>query len=372
MTAGSHCSVCNEVIVAQTEVAALGHTYSYVDNGDGTHTATCSVCNNTITEDHTFVDGTCVCGAEEAPAIPTDANLKFTSDALSLQSNIKFQLTSYIKGLGYERYYVEVVRTDAVSGEVSTTLASIQAGTNYVYFNYLINADHMTDSFSATIYGVKNGVVYQGQTYTNSVRGKVSALAAASTNAAQLTMFANLLKYGAEAQKVSGYNVSNLATDGIDATLEGYITTDVPVVTGSITTSANSPVSVYKMAQSMTCADAVAISITLKKNNDVSNAYMEASYTDYKGVVHTEQIEFTLMVAGSATYPVAKFRSLTACDAQTAVTFTVKDKTTNEPISDSWTMSIEAMVGTMQSGTYASCANALLNYYNAAYAVFVK
>ena len=108
------------------------------------------------------------------------------------------------------------------------------------------------------------------------------------------------------------------------------------------------------------------------KNNDVSNAYMEASYTDYKGVVHTEQLEFTLMVAGSAKYPVAEFRSLTACDAQTAVTFTVKDKTTNAPISDSWTMSIEAMVGTMQSGTYASCANALLNYYNAAYAVFVK
>ena len=66
------------------------------------------------------------------------------------------------------------------------------------------------------------------------------------------------------------------------------------------------------MAQSMTCADAVAISITLKKNNDVSNAYMEASYTDYKGVVHTEQLEFTLMVAGSAKYPVAEFRSLTA------------------------------------------------------------
>ena len=50
-TEGKHCSVCNEVIVAQTEVAALGHNYGdYVYNNDattdadGTETATCSRC----------------------------------------------------------------------------------------------------------------------------------------------------------------------------------------------------------------------------------------------------------------------------------------------------------------------------------------
>ncbi|MGN1308181.1 MAG: alpha-amylase family glycosyl hydrolase, partial [Faecousia sp.] len=125
------CADCGTVINAQEVVPATGHSYTYIDNGDGTHTKTCDLCGDTATEAHTFVDGSCDCGAEEAPAIPTDANLKFISDALSLQSNINFQLTSYIKGLGYERYYVEVVRTDAASGEVSSTLESIQAGTNY-------------------------------------------------------------------------------------------------------------------------------------------------------------------------------------------------------------------------------------------------
>ena len=50
-TEGKHCSVCNEVIEAQTEVAALGHNYGdYVYNNDattdadGTETATCSRC----------------------------------------------------------------------------------------------------------------------------------------------------------------------------------------------------------------------------------------------------------------------------------------------------------------------------------------
>ena len=88
LTEGSHCSVCNEVIVAQTEVAALGHTYTYVDNGDGTHTATCSVCNNTVTEDHTFTDGTCVCGAVEATGPVPASDLVFFNKSLSLQSYV--------------------------------------------------------------------------------------------------------------------------------------------------------------------------------------------------------------------------------------------------------------------------------------------
>ena len=50
-TEGKHCSVCNEVIVAQTEIPALGHEFKdYVYNNDatttadGTETATCSRC----------------------------------------------------------------------------------------------------------------------------------------------------------------------------------------------------------------------------------------------------------------------------------------------------------------------------------------
>jgi hypothetical protein len=56
-TEGKHCSVCNEVIVAQTEVAALGHDFGeYVYNNDatidadGTKTATCSRCGEKDTQ----------------------------------------------------------------------------------------------------------------------------------------------------------------------------------------------------------------------------------------------------------------------------------------------------------------------------------
>ena len=67
-TEGKHCSVCNEVLVAQTEIPAKGHSW---DDGKittaptcenaGVMTYTCAVCNATRTEaidatGHTPVD----------------------------------------------------------------------------------------------------------------------------------------------------------------------------------------------------------------------------------------------------------------------------------------------------------------------------
>ena len=70
LTAGSHCSVCNTVIVPQTVVDALGHTDGApVDNGDGTHTVSCTACSAEVsTTEHVYVDGKCECEAVE-PAI---------------------------------------------------------------------------------------------------------------------------------------------------------------------------------------------------------------------------------------------------------------------------------------------------------------
>lgn len=41
------------------------HTYSYTDNGDGTHTKYCTAGDDTSVEIHTYVDGVCICGAAQ-------------------------------------------------------------------------------------------------------------------------------------------------------------------------------------------------------------------------------------------------------------------------------------------------------------------
>ena len=64
LTEGTHCERCNEVLVAQEVIEALGHTYSeYITNEDG-HYQICDKCNHqTELEKHEFIDGICnVCG----------------------------------------------------------------------------------------------------------------------------------------------------------------------------------------------------------------------------------------------------------------------------------------------------------------------
>ena len=47
-------------------IPAAGHTYEYMDNGDGTHTKVCTAGDDTTTEPHIYQDGICIsCGAEE-------------------------------------------------------------------------------------------------------------------------------------------------------------------------------------------------------------------------------------------------------------------------------------------------------------------
>lgn len=67
LTEGSHCGVCGEILVAQPVIPAYGHSYAYLDNGDGTHAITCKNCDYNATEDHSYEEGICKhCDATEA------------------------------------------------------------------------------------------------------------------------------------------------------------------------------------------------------------------------------------------------------------------------------------------------------------------
>ena len=64
------CADCGEIL-GTTDVPALGHDYSYVGNGEGTHTGTCGNCGDTDNDSCTDPEGVCdICGADNTPEAP--------------------------------------------------------------------------------------------------------------------------------------------------------------------------------------------------------------------------------------------------------------------------------------------------------------
>jgi len=59
-------AVCENCGTSYGELDANNHTpgenADYTDNGNGEHSYTCAACGTTVTEAHTYVDGTCACG----------------------------------------------------------------------------------------------------------------------------------------------------------------------------------------------------------------------------------------------------------------------------------------------------------------------
>lgn len=69
------------------------HQFKYVINADSTHTARCTLCDKTITENHVFVNGVCVCGARKTGGsiddISNGSTLPITNDRINFTDVFK-------------------------------------------------------------------------------------------------------------------------------------------------------------------------------------------------------------------------------------------------------------------------------------------
>ena len=128
LTEGKHCSVCNTVLVAQEEVAALGHKYDSVVTepdceNDGYTTYTCSVCRYSYTADK-----------KEALGHSFNFESKFSGDFLYRVGNKNaVSLNSLFEIHSYDNIKVEFISTTGVSGTYSDSNKEIQfTGTGVV------------------------------------------------------------------------------------------------------------------------------------------------------------------------------------------------------------------------------------------------
>ncbi len=266
-------------VTAATITVACDHTNEYTDNGDGTHTATCTACGESVTEPHTFVDGSCACGAtevcnhepgdavienlvestwetvgsydevtyctvcgEEISRVTKDALLNpFYSNAMELNCQltlnfvIKWNTLPFTSGNAIKEsgYYAIVTRTDTDGNRIDTTIPASDWQTHtknrmrIPFSNWA--PKQMSDALEVAIYnnnGEQISVVYE-----TSVRAiamsEIEQYVALGGYDTYVTLLVDMLNYGTASQNNFGYNTGDPANALLPDEWKAYATPDV-------------------------------------------------------------------------------------------------------------------------------------------------
>ena len=351
LTDGVYCHGCEYTIVEQTEIP--------VDS-----------------EAHNFVDGTCACGATQEL---TDANLKFyRANASSPYGQLKLtgEVIAYVTAArkGYDSYYVVFTYLNKDTAVTVTAEPSSNSDANYVLFDCAIPAPLMTADITATIYGVKGGVAYEGETIVYTIRECVDAklnmwYANYDKNAKIANMFdtlVNLLNYGAQAQIRFNVNTDKLATDGLPETYAAKIKT------GSVELNAYPSVD-----ESGKAATLYNMSFKLQeKINMYGNFLVKSGFTtesDYTvKIVHTKSdgstTEYTIdNLTKSGNYLYFEFSQIAPAQMRDELQITLYKN--DVAVSATYIRSGDRIVNTLPAALSA-LANAIMHYSDCAKAAF--
>ncbi|MBR4308169.1 MAG: endonuclease/exonuclease/phosphatase family protein, partial [Oscillospiraceae bacterium] len=166
LTAGESCSICNCVLTAQEVIPASGHSYVYNKINALTHKVTCEHCDYAETADHTYVDGSCICGEPEIKETQLNTSLKLYH-SLNLASDISVNFAipaAYLKGFDMDTVYVETRYYDYVGNEQGEEkvirIAPVLNGYYYYFTLEGLTAIHMTNELTSVLYGTKDGQPY--------------------------------------------------------------------------------------------------------------------------------------------------------------------------------------------------------------------
>ena len=380
MTAGSHCSVCGVTIVAQQVVAAAGHSYTYTDNGNGTHTKTCSVCGDTTAEAHSFVDGGCVCGAVEVtgPIVIEGLTINHTLD-LSADISVMFVVrktlvadydldTMYFE-CSYDKY-----TGNTVSETVTRNIYPTDRGT-YWYFTFSgLSALEMGNDITAVLHLTKDGQeyivndTYSVATYAYSQLNKDTATATTKTTCA------NLLRYGSAAQVFKNTRTDALVdanmTDAHRAYLTDLNTVEIANNYQVLDDLASPSVTwVGKTFQMNTRVELKFVFSLASYTGNQSDLTLRVSYVDYKGVSQSVVVANSAMTVYNASKNQYAFNvdSLKSADMRDILSVAVYEGETQ--VSPTMEYSVESY-GYGKTGQTLTVCQALLAYSDAAKAQF--
>jgi len=349
---------------------ALGHKLSYTNNGKE-HTVSCANCDYRIAEIHTFEDGKCICGADEAAVHYNKDLMASMSIIVGAEMSVAFSVMNSVVGQ-YEDFYL-VIEKEVFDGDKKQVTygfadgnepftALPATGTPFM-FNCAftgITAKEMGDTISATLYAVAaDGTIYYGPTKTDSIKNYlIRGLALDTTTEPQKTMYVDMLTYGSVAQRYFNYNEDNLVVDDLPEEYRDFATNTLPDATDLSNAVGNQKI----LNTSVVLKARVTLSLnTVLPGANVEN--MKFVVKDAKTGVIIEEIEATtngIMVS-------ADFDDVGAKQMRRLISVTLYDG--KEAITQTVTWSVESYVAKIRATStdagQIDLVNAMLTYGDA-------
>ena len=286
----------------------INHSFVYENAAADTHTGSCS-CGYAVTENHSYADGLCVCGAVEITEAVLDANLTFGAQLylendLTMAFRVKAdKLSKYDISTAYLVVEREVYETGAKEATVITTTiteATLSADNRYVFSYPGIAAAQMNDAITATLH-IKDakGQEYVSPVLNTSVATYLDGLLTASASDAKLvTLVMDMVNYGAAAQVYFDRHADAPVNEAFDSfkTYASYASADFKTALENLSATENAEGKSGKLNLSLDLGTRIGIQYKVTVPADVNAEDVTLVVTDANGNV----LE-TLKVAGNAT-----------------------------------------------------------------------
>lgn len=373
------CSVCGDVLSKGTVTAAIGHSYTVYTNNGENHSVSCDRCGDTYTEEHTFVEGVCVCQAYEMPQ-----ELKFKYASLTLSSDISINFYVADETLeDWDAPYVVFSKAKYdtegnITGYDTETVSSYTEKDGcHVYTFHGITSMEMSSAVTATLYATSGGTLASSKTVSYSVLTYATNQLQRSTDTKLKVLLVDLLNYGAAAQTYWTYNMANLANGNLTAEQQALATQTAPTLESCKALTPNEGATVHFSSATLSLKEKVMINYYLDLmyyTGDVNDLQVKISYEETDGVVRTACIDGSKFVYRSGYY-CANFSELNAMQMRTLCAAEVYSKATGSRVSDTVIYSIESYAESKANDADAALVElvtAMMKYGDSTCAYFGK
>ncbi len=378
MTDGQVCKLCNTVLVAQTITPRLGHSYSYANQGE-THLAACERCGKSKSESHSYTDGLCLCGAVEDTSPVLDESIQIYH-TLDLASDISITFAVPLSALAsYDSYYLECVLPEYENNaQIGTSTVQIQPVVNgsYYYFTLTgITAVRMGDMVEAMLHMTSGGRAYYSKTDSYSVATYAYAMLNSSSDSKMLTLCADLLRYGAEAQSYKGYRTDALVNAAMTEKHRGYLSDTAALrftATDSFLGDLDAPMLTW-VGKTLDLGSKVGMKFVFSTANysgDITNLSMKVTYQGSNGEPKTATLTGAEVYNAAKGYYSFTFYGLLASELRTVVDAAIYEG--DIQLSETLRYSAETYASKTGGTTLEALSKALFAYSDSAKAYFTK